>query len=220
MGKLFIIEGIDGSGKSTQLRRLRENLEKRGTDLKTLKFPRYDQPSATLLNMYLHGEFGTSPDAVNAYAASVFFAVDRYASYKLDWKEDYDNGRVLLFDRYVSSNLIHQGSKLSREEALEFFKWLYEFEFDKLGLPRPDSVFFLDVPPEIANRQVESRYCGDEGKKDIHEKDTEYLRRCYETGMFACEHGYMTRIECVRDGKLLSVEEIEDDIIKKVTEKL
>ena len=160
----------------------------------------------------------TLPSDVNAFAASTFFAVDRYAAYKKDWGKDYENGATILSDRYVSSNLIHQGSKLEGEEALEFFDWLYDFEFDKLGLPRPDAVLFLDVPPS-AVKQVEKRYDGDETKKDIHEKDLSYLEKCYKTATFACDHGYMRRIECLdSDGNVKSVDEIADtiyEIVKK-----
>ena len=154
MGKLFVIEGIDGSGKSTQVNALVERLKRDGRTSMHIRFPQYDQPSSALLRMYLAGEFGSHPSDVNAFAASTFFAVDRYAAYKKDWGKDYENGATILSDRYVSSNLIHQGSKLEGKEALEFFDWLYDFEFDKLGLPRPDAVLFLDVPPSAAVKQV------------------------------------------------------------------
>lgn len=219
MGKLFVIEGIDGSGKSTQVNALVERLKRDGRTSMHIRFPQYDQPSSALLRMYLSGEFGSHPSDVNAFAASTFFAVDRYAAYKKDWGKDYENGATILSDRYVSSNLIHQGSKLEGKEALEFFDWLYDFEFDKLGLPRPDAVLFLDVPPSAAVKQVEKRYDGDETKKDIHEKDLSYLEKCYKTAIFACDHGYMRRIECLdSDGNVKSVDEIADtiyEIVKK-----
>ena len=219
MGKLFVIEGIDGSGKSTQVNALVERLNRDGRTAMHIRFPQYDQPSSALLRMYLSGEFGSHPSDVNAFAASTFFAVDRYAAYKKDWGKDYENGATILSDRYVSSNLIHQGSKLEGKEALEFFDWLYDFEFDKLGLPRPDAVLFLDVPPSAAVKQVEKRYDGDETKKDIHEKDLSYLEKCYKTATFACDHGYMRRIECLdSDGNVKSVDEIADtiyEIVKK-----
>ena len=219
MGKLFVIEGIDGSGKSTQVNALVERLKRDGRTSMHIRFPQYDHPSSALLRMYLAGEFGSHPSDVNAFAASTFFAVDRYAAYKKDWGKDYENGATILSDRYVSSNLIHQGSKLEGEEALEFFDWLYDFEFDKLGLPRPDAVLFLDVPPSAAVKQVEKRYDGDETKKDIHEKDLSYLEKCYKTATFACDHGYMRRIECLdADGNVKSVDEIADtiyEIVKK-----
>ncbi len=220
MGKLFVIEGIDGSGKSTQVTTLVNRLKAEGKNPVHIRFPQYDEPSSALLRMYLSGEFGSHPDDVNAYAASCFFAVDRYASYKKVWGEEYQKGSFILSDRYVSSNLIHQGSKAKNEkEALAFFEWLYDFEFEKLCLPKPDEVFFLDVPPAAAVRQVEKRYGGDESKKDIHEKDFAYLEKCYNTAILACENGYMRRIQCLNeDGSVKSISEISDiiyDFVKK-----
>lgn len=217
MGKLFVIEGIDGSGKSTQIERLMQRLSEKGHKAVKLKFPRYENESSSLIRMYLGGQFGSHPDDVNAYAASTFFSVDRYASYKQDWGKDYENGAVIVSDRYVSSNIIHQGSKLPKEEALDYFRWLFDFEYGKLGLPKPDAVLFLDVPPSVTVKQVEKRYEGDESKKDIHEKDFEYLEKCYETALFACDNGYMKKVECLdKDGKMKSIEEISDIIFKEV----
>lgn len=217
-GKLFIIEGIDGSGKSTQISLLKRRLFDQGADVEQIKFPNYESDSSALVRMYLSGKFGSEPSDVNAYAASAFYAVDRYASYKSEWGAAYGSGKVIISDRYVSSNIIHQSSKFRTDgEAVEFWSWLYDFEYNKMGIPQPDGVYFLDVPPDIALRQVERRYDGDESKKDIHEKDVSYIRKCYETGLLACENGYMTRIECVRSGQLLSAEEICSSIFSMVS---
>ena len=216
MGRLFIIEGIDGSGKTTQVSLLKNRLFAAGQEVLQIKFPMYAEESSALIRMYLSGEFGTHPDDVNAYAASTFYAVDRYASYKKIWAEDYKNGAFILSDRYVTSNMIHQGAKLDSSKALSFFKWIEDFEYEKMGLPKPDGVFFLDVPPELSVKQVEMRYRGDESKKDIHEKDFDYLNKCYKMAMIACNYGYMKRIDCLAGGKLKSIECINNQIYKEV----
>ncbi|PWM47719.1 MAG: thymidylate kinase [Clostridiales bacterium] len=213
MGKLYIIDGVDGCGKSTQTKLLVDKFKKDGKNVVKIKFPNYDSPSSTLVKMYLAGELGCTANDVNSYAASSFYAVDRYASYVKEWKEAYESGAVIISDRYVSSNIIHQGAKLPEEEALEYFKWLYDFEYEKLKIPKPDGVFFLDVSPFISNKQVERRYKGDESKKDIHEKDFEYLVQCHKTGLFACEHGFMTRVDCMDGDKILTPEKINEKIL-------
>lgn len=218
MGKLYIIEGIDGSGKTTQAALLKKRMTDAGIQVMQIKFPMYEQPFSAPVRMYLAGEFGSQPTDVNAYAASTFYAVDRYSSYKKIWGEAYLSGTVILSDRYVTSNMIHQGSKLDAPQALTFFDWAEDFEYNKMGLPRPDGVFFLDVPPNISLHQVEHRYGGDEGKKDIHEKDCLYLKKCYDTAILACERGYMKRIECVSGGKLKDIQTINDSIYKMIVD--
>ncbi|MDF2686030.1 MAG: tmk [Clostridia bacterium] len=215
---LFIIEGIDGSGKTTQAEILVKKLNDDGYDTLRIKFPNYNDRAAGPIKMYLEGEFGTDPEAVNAYAASTFYAIDRYASYKKIWENAYKSGVVIISDRYVMSNIIHQSSKLKLDERKVYFDWLYDFEYVKLGLPKPDRSFFLDVPPILSLKQVEKRYNGDEGKKDIHERDFNYLKKCYEAGIYACEYLDIKRIECVKDGKIKDIDEINniiyDNIIK------
>lgn len=220
-GALFIVEGIDGSGKSTQIELLTARLNACGVDTMRIKFPNYASDSSALVRMYLSGKFGTDPAAVNAYAASSFYAVDRYASYMSQWGEAYRSGKVILSDRYVSSNIIHQSSKLDTvEEQTAFWDWLYDFEYCKLGIPKPDGVYFLDVSADIALGQVERRYGGDESKKDIHEKDVSYIRKCYNTGVLACGKGYMQRVNCVKDGRMLEPERICDNIFSYVSSAL
>ncbi len=213
---IFIIEGIDGSGKTTQVELLGKRLSDTGKNVKRIKFPDYESDSSALVRMYLKGDFGTHPEDVSAYAASTFYAVDRYASYKTGWGKDYNEGTVIISDRYVSSNIIHQSSKLKKEEREDYYKWLCDLEYNKLGLPIPSAVFFLDVPPEISVKNVENRYNGDESKKDIHEKDREYLRTCYNSALEACENLGFIRISCVKDGKMMSIEEINNAIFEKV----
>lgn len=215
---IFIIEGIDGSGKTTQVELLGKRLETNGKQVKRIKFPDYESDSSALVRMYLKGDFGTHPEDVSAYAASTFYAVDRYASYKADWGADYNNGTIIISDRYVSSNIIHQSSKLKENERKEYYKWLFDLEYNKLALPVPTAVFFLDVPPEISIKNVEHRYNGDESKKDIHEKDRTYLQTCYNSAINACEDAGFIRIPCVKDGKMMGIEEINDLIFAKVQE--
>ena len=156
-GKLIVLEGIDGSGKSAQFRRLCARLEKDGIDYNHIVFPRYDQDSSALIRMYLAGEFGTHPDDVNAYTASTFFAVYRFASYKKDWGSTYESGGLFLSDRYTTSNAVHQGSKLADGELPDFFRWLSDLEYEKMGLPKPDLVIYLDVDIETSLARMRRR---------------------------------------------------------------
>ena len=216
MGKLIVIEGTDGSGKSTQFAKLKERLTTEGRDFQTLVFPQYSEPSSALIRMYLGGEFGPNPSDVNAYAAYAFYAVDRYASYKKSWGSYYENGGMILSDRYTASNAVHQASKEPEAARGEFLKWLYEFEYDKLGLPRPDLTIYLDVPTAFTEQLMRHREQSTNTKADIHEKDTQYLATCRETGRAAARFYNWTVIECVRDGQMRSIEDIHQEIYRHV----
>lgn len=212
-GKLIVFEGTDGSGKSTQYARLCERLEREGAQFQRLVFPQYDKPSSALLRMYLGGEFGSHPEDVNAYAASAFYAVDRYASWKQVWGEWYQKGGLVLADRYITSNAVHQAAKVPPAERTAFFDWLYDFECDKLGLPRPDLVIYLDMPTEKAVENLRSREAATHTKADIHEVDTAYLALCRETAGQAADYLGWKRIRCVDDaGTLRSIEELHGEI--------
>ncbi|MBQ9979679.1 MAG: thymidylate kinase [Oscillospiraceae bacterium] len=217
MGKLIVIEGTDGCGKTTQLALLAKALEQRGEKFRQLDFPRYEDPSATLLKMYLDGAFGTDPEAVNPYAASTFFAVDRYASYHTDWKDYYKSGGVLLSNRYTTSNATHQGAKLPHEEREKFFKWLYDYEFDLLGIPAPDMVILLDVPIAITEKLMAGRREENGGKSDIHEDDLGYLRLSRESARHAAELLGWQVIDCTDGEVMRPQEEIHEDILKLVS---
>ena len=216
MGKLIVIEGTDGSGKSTQFRRLQQRLEQENREFKHLVFPRYSEPSSALIRMYLGGEFGSSPSDVNAYAASAFYAVDRFASYKQDWGQWYEQGGLVLSDRYTTSNAVHQASKEQGEEQQKFLKWLYEFEYDKLGLPRPDLIIYLDVPTDFTEKLLRGREAATNTSADIHEQDMSYLATCRETGRAAAKFYNWTVINCVRDGAMRSIEDIHEEIYAHV----
>ena len=216
MGKLIVIEGTDGSGKSTQFRCLTEHLSQDRKEFKTLVFPQYSEPSSALIRMYLGGEFGSKPSDVNAYAASAFYAVDRYASYKKDWGQWYENGGLIVSDRYTTSNAVHQASKEQGEKQAEYLKWLYEFEYDRLGLPRPDLTIYLDVPTEYTEKLLRSREEKTNTQADIHEKDMQYLATCRETGKAAAAYYGWTVISCVKDGVMRSVEDIHQEIYQHV----
>ena len=216
MGKLIVIEGTDGSGKSTQFRMMSERLEKDGVAFKHIVFPRYDQESSALIRMYLGGDFGTKPADVNAYAASSFYAVDRYASYKMDWGQYYEDGGVVLSDRYTTSNAVHQASKEPADKQADFLKWLYDFEYDKLGLPRPDLIIYLDVPTDFTERLLRHREQDTNTKADIHEKDMAYLATCRNTGRMAARYYGWTVIECVKNGAMRSIEDIHEEIYHNV----
>ena len=216
MGKLIVIEGTDGSGKSTQFKLLTERVAREGKKFQRLVFPQYQEESSALIRMYLGGEFGTKPSAVNAYAASAFYAVDRYASYKKVWGQWYENGGLVLSDRYTTSNAVHQASKEPEEKQAEFLKWLYEFEYDKLGLPAPDLVIYLDVPTDFTEKMMRSREAATNTHADIHEQDLQYLATCRRTGKAAAEFYNWTVINCVRDGAMRSIEDIHEEIYRHV----
>ena len=220
MGKLIVIEGTDGSGKSTQFRLLTERVAAEGREFQKLVFPQYSEPSSALIRMYLGGEFGTKPSDVNAYAASAFYAVDRFASYKKVWGEWYENGGLVLSDRYTTSNAVHQASKEPEEKQLEYLKWLYEFEYDKLGLPCPDLTIYLDVPTDFTEKMMRSREAATNTQADIHEKDMEYLATCRRMGKKAAEYYGWTVIDCVRDGGMRSIEDIHEEIYRHVRNSL
>ena len=216
MGKLIVIEGTDGSGKSTQFRLLTEAVERSGRAFQKLVFPQYKEESSALIRMYLGGQFGTKPSDVNAYAASAFYAVDRYASYKKVWGEWYESGGLVLSDRYTTSNAVHQASKEPQEKQGEFLRWLYEFEYEKLGLPRPDLTIYLDVPTESTEKLMRSREAATGTHADIHEQDLTYLATCRKMGRAAAEYYGWTVIHCVRDGQMRSIEDIHEEIYSHV----
>lgn len=212
MGKLIVIEGTDGSGKSTQFALMSQRLNEEGREFRHIVFPRYSEPSSALIRMYLGGEFGTKPTDVNAYAASAFYAVDRFASYKQDWGQWYEDGGLILSDRYTTSNAVHQTSKVPEAEQPEFLKWLYEFEYDKLQLPRPDLTIYLDVPTSYTETLLRRREADTNTKADIHEQDMDYLATCRAAGRAAAKYYGWTVIECVRDGAMRSIEDIHNEI--------
>lgn len=212
MGKLIVIEGLDGSGKSTQLELLPKNLAQKGIASKTVSFPNYESNSSALVKMYLNGDFGTHPDDVNAYAASLFYAVDRYASFKSDWGKYYNQNGVIISGRYTTSNAVHQTSKLPRDMWQGFLDWLYDLEYNKMGIPKPDKVIFLDMPVEVSQKLLSHRYNGDENKKDIHESDVAYLNKCRNAAVFTAEYSGWTVIPCGENGQARSIDDIAKDI--------
>lgn len=218
MGKLIVLEGTDGSGKATQCKALYERLLSEGIPCRRIEFPQYSERSSALVQMYLGGEFGKKPSDVNAYAASTFYAVDRYASYKKQWKEDYEGGTVILADRYTTSNAVHQGSKLTGTDREDYFSWLFDFEYHLLGLPGPDMVIYLDVPVEQTESNMHRREMETNTKADIHEKDTAYLRACREAALEAAEKFHWRRIPCMAQGNMRSIDDIHQDVYRAVKE--
>ena len=211
-GKLIVLEGIDGSGKSANYRRLCMKLDRDKIPYRQIVFPRYSCESSALIRMYLNGEFGAHPDDVNAYTASTFYAVDRYASYRSDWGKFYENGGLILSDRYTTSNAVHQGCKLPKEERDAYFRWLYEFEFDRLGLPRPDRVIYLDMPTEKSVELLRSRESSTNTTADIHEADTAYLAACRGCALDAVLVLGWDRIPCMEGNRLRGIEELHEEI--------
>lgn len=213
-GKLITMEGLDGSGKATQTELLCQTLSGRGVKLRRVSFPDYNEPSSILAQMYLKGEFGTNPDDVNAYAASSFYAVDRYASYKKYWQQDYLAGSLIIADRYTTSNIVFQLSKQPREQWADFVEWVQDYEYNKLGLPRPDLTIYLNMPLDVSQKLLSSRYHGNEDKKDIHESNAEYLRACRKSAEYASQKLNWKIVQCADDGGLKTVEQIHGEVMK------
>lgn len=211
-GKLIVIEGLDGSGKATQTKNLFDYLTSNGEQVVKVTFPDYDSPASALVKMYLNSEFGDDPNAVNAYSASAFYAVDRVASYIKNWKEDYLSGKTILCDRYATSNIIYQMSKVPQEDRDSFIDWQYDFEYNKLGLPAPTQVIYLDVEPEVSQKLMLKRYNGDESKKDLHEKNVDFLLTCRENALYAAKKLGWKVISCTKDGEMKSIEDIFEEI--------
>lgn len=211
MNKFIVVEGLDGSGKATQAKLLARRLKEKGLRVREVSFPDYDSPSSSLIKMYLGGEFGDKPSDVNAYAASSFFAVDRFASFRRDWREDYENG-IVIADRYTTSNAVHQCSKLNPDEWDEYLEWLFHFEYELLEIPAPNIVIYLRVDPAVSQKLLEQRYEGHAEKKDIHEKDREYLKRCQEAADYCSRKLGWKTIECCKDGAMRGIEDIQGEI--------
>lgn len=215
MSLLIAIDGVDGSGKQTQTQMIEERLLKEGKDVKKISFPAYENDSSTLVKMYLNGKFGEKPSDVNAYATSVLFATDRFATYRTDWGKDYKKGSIIIADRYVSSNMIHQASKIENEsDKAVFLEWLDDLEYNKFELPRPDVTIFLDMPVEYGLMLTEKRANKIDGSdsKDIHESDRAYLEKSYNNALYVAEKFGWNKISCVKDGRVRSIEEIHNDI--------
>ncbi|MBQ3866496.1 MAG: thymidylate kinase, partial [Clostridia bacterium] len=208
LGKLIVIDGLDGSGKNTQTKCLLQKLTAMGVPARMVSFPDYDSDSSALVKMYLGGAFGTDPDAVNCFAASTFYAVDRYASFRLNWQKDYEAGTVILANRYTTSNAIHQLAKLPREAQRPFLDWLWDLEFDKMGLPAPDRTVLLELPVEKSLELIDVR--GE--KKDIHE-NRDHLTKARQAALFAAEAWGWTRVNCLgADGELLPIPQVTDRV--------
>lgn len=223
MGKLIVIEGLDSSGKQTQTELLCKALSEKNIPVKKVSFPCYDEPSSALVKMYLAGEFGQEAESVNPYAASSFYAVDRYASFKKDWETFYNDGGIVVADRYTTSNMIHQAGKIKDvQERDAYLKWLYEYEFSYLQLPEPDAVLFLEMEPEVSARLMKERANKITGsmEKDIHEKDKNHLMNSYESAVYVAEKFGWKRVKCVKDDVLRTIEDIHGEILERTLKEL
>ena len=217
MGKFIAIDGLDGSGKGTQSEKLVEKLRSEGKNVRVLSFPIYESDSSIFVRMYLEGKLGDKPSDTNAYTASMFFATDRYISYATDWKKDIESpDTYVIANRYTTANAVHQLSKLPKEEWEGFLEWLWDFEFTKLGLPKPDMVIYLELPPRLSLSLVKSRSDTTGQKMDIHEKDTEYMDKCYEAALYSCQRLGWKKIQCYENDKIRTREDIFEEIYKEV----
>lgn len=217
MGKFIAIDGLDGSGKGTQSEILVQRLKAEGKRVRVLSFPVYESESSTFVKMYLEGKLGDKPSDTNAYAASMFFAADRYVSYATDWKKDIsDPDTYVVANRYTTANAVHQLSKLPEGEWEGFLAWLWDFEFSKLGLPAPDLVLYLELPPVLSLSLVKSRSDTTGQKMDIHEKDTAYMDKCYDAALYSCKRLGWKQIKCYEGDKIRTREDIAEEIYREV----
>ena len=219
MGKLFVIDGTDGSGKQTQFNKLQERLTKDNIEYKTVSFPNYDSPSSSLVKMYLSGEFGTNAQEISPYIASTFYAADRYATFKTGYQEYYDNGGIILADRYTTANMVHQAGKIKdKNERDKFLKWLWDFEFNLYGLPIPTEVFFLNMPVEKSIELMKDREnkFTHNAKKDIHETNKEHLIDSYNAACSVAKEYNWYEIKCVKDDNIRTIEDIHEEIYNEI----
>ena len=223
MGKLFVIDGTDGSGKQTQSSLLKERMKKDGIDFKSVSFPNYDSPSSALVKMYLEGDFGENQKDVSPYIASTFYAADRYATYKKDFEEYYNNGGIILADRYTTSNMVHQAGIIKdKREREKFLKWLWDFEFNLYGLPIPTEVIFLNMPPDYTEKLIQDREnkITHEKQKDIIEKNKQNTIDAYNNALELVKKYNWYEIKCVKDEKIRTIEDINDEIYALVKKSL
>lgn len=216
-GKLIVVEGLDGSGKATQSHTLYETLKQAAQPVRQVSFPDYQSDSSALVKMYLNGAFGSDPNAVNPYAASSFYAVDRYASYMKDWKSFYADGGIIIADRYTTSNAIHQCAKLPEAEWADFIKWLFHYEYELLGIPAPDQTIYLRVDTAVSRKLLAKRYDGDAAKMDIHEANAEYLNRARQAADYCAQHLSWHIVECVQQDQMRPAADIAREILDIVT---
>ena len=217
--KLVVIEGVGSSGKATQSRLLYESLKKKGLKVSMVEFPNYESNSSEAVKMYLRGDFGKDPDSVNAYSASLLFAVDRFASVKGTWKDKFSESDVVIADRYTTSNMVHQASKISDiREKEEFLDWLYDLEYQKLALPEPDLTIFLDMPVEYAKMLMANRAnkIDNSNVKDIHESNDKYLHDAYDNACFVAKKYGWTKISCVSENSVRTIEDIAEEILNTI----
>ena len=222
-GKLIIIEsGSDASGKATQTKRLFERLSEENSNISKVEYPNYDSESSALVKMYLRGDFGKNASDVDPYISSTFFAADRYASFKTEWEEFYNNGGIVIADRYTTSNMVHQASKMDEKDRDKYLDWLVDYEFNLYKIPEPDCVIFLDVPIEFSQKLMENRKnkITGEDKKDIHESDIEYLTKSYNNALYIANKYNWKKINCVKDGTLRSIDDIHDEIYNIVKQSI
>lgn len=214
--RLIAIDGLDASGKMTQTELLKDLLAEKGIPYRYLSFPTYDSDYSAHVNMYLSGRFGDDPEAVNPFAASSFFGADRFCSYMLDWKKDYENGAVILANRYTSANAVHQLSKLPESEYDGFLDWLTDYEYNKLKIPKPDAVIYLCLPPELSQKLIEHRCAETGAQKDIHESNAKHLENSYRAALYSAGRQGWIRIDCSNNGEMRAREDIHKEIVEKL----
>ncbi len=223
MGKLFVIDGTDGSGKQTQSAKLKERFDENKINYKTVSFPNYESPSSSLVKMYLSGEFGKNAKEISPYIASTFYAADRYATFQKEYKKYYENGGIIIADRYTTSNMVHQAGKIAdKEERKKFLNWLWDFEFNLYKLPIPTEVIFLDMPVEKTLELMEKREnkFTHEDKKDIHESDKNHLIDAYTAAVEVAKDYNWYKVNCIKDGEIRTIDDIHEEIYNEIKKHL
>ena len=223
MGKLFVIDGTDGSGKQTQFEKLTQRLEAEGVNFRVVSFPNYEHRSSSLVKMYLSGEFGENAQEVSPYIASTFYAADRYATFQTGYKKFYEEGGIILADRYTTANMVHQAGKITDEaEREKYLNWLFDLEFNIYGLPVPTEVFFLNMPPKKVEELIKNREnkFTHNDKKDIHERDSKHLEDSYNAACSLVGKYQWNEVKCVKDNEIRTREDIHNEIYNIVCKEI
>lgn len=215
-GKIIVFEGLDGSGKCTQSKLLFEYLKKRRENVHWESIPNYNSSSSSPIKMYLNKEITNNLYDINEYSTSSFFAVDRVINYFQTWKKIYENGSIIICDRYSTSNMIYQLAKTKKSKWDEFLEWVEDYEYNKLTLPSPDMVIYLKVPIKISQDLIKKR-----SSPDLYESNKDFLKKCSEAADYSSKKFNWNVINCSQNGeKIDSIEEISEKIVNIVEKTL
>lgn len=216
-GKLIVVEGAcDGIGKTTQFQLLGEHLKADGESIITHHFPSYNTYQGKPVEMYLKGKYGQLNE-LSPYFINSLYAIDRGITWLTELKKEFDNGKIILLDRYTTSSLIYQSALIEDiDKKKEFIDYVCDFEYNKLGIQQPDNVIFLHAPFDLVSEMSNARKQNEGINNDIHESNLDFMKRVYEDAMFISEYLEWNKVVCNENNKMKSINEIHDDIYKLI----